>query len=96
MIQLTKDVVMTSDGTQYIVGSPRTRADKGIVLDKPRYYSTAAQAVRGALATVMRRMVADEDITTLRQFITKQKQLQEEFAQLVELLEGEDAETEYE
>lgn len=35
MIQLTKDLVLMADSDCYTVGKPRTRADKGCVLDKP-------------------------------------------------------------
>ena len=37
MIQLTKDLAMTADGHCYIVGQPRQRPDKGLLLDNPTY-----------------------------------------------------------
>lgn len=66
---------MTADENCFILGRPRTRADKGLTLDNPRYYSTAAQAVRAALLSAMRQGVAEGSITTLRQFVSEQNRL---------------------
>lgn len=57
-------------------------------IGQAEYYTTAAQAVRGALAITMRQRVADGSITTLRQFIEEQERLQDEFKRLLEPLEG--------
>lgn len=78
MIHLTKGIAMTADENCFIVGKARTRADKGIVLDHPRYYTTAVQAVCAALNSAMRQGVADGSITTLRQFINEQDRLNSE------------------
>lgn len=88
MIQLTKDLVLMADSDCYTVGKPRTRTDKGCVLDRPKYYTTVAQAMRGALAITMRQRVADGSITKLRQFIEEQERLQDEFKRMLEPLEG--------
>lgn len=83
MIQLTKGFAMIADDYCYTVGKPRQRADGRIVLDKPTYYSTAAQAVSGALVRAMRQGVADGSITTLRQFIQEQERLRGELEMLI-------------
>ena len=59
MIQLTEKLIMTADKHCYIVGEPRQRAGRGIGIKDPKYYTTAAQAVKGALATAMRMAVED-------------------------------------
>lgn len=53
MIQLTRDLWMDADEHCYIVGKPRQSADKVVRLDKPTYYTTAAQAVSGACARAL-------------------------------------------
>lgn len=88
MIHLTKDLCMKADDCCYIVGKPRTRAGKGTVLDSPTYYSTAAQAVEGALKRVVRQGVADGSITTLRQFIQEQERLRGELERLIAPLDS--------
>lgn len=97
MIQLTKDLWMTADNHCYIVGLlNKTRREavqrgrKDSVLRNPKYYSTAAQAVRGALETAMRIAVKDDEITTLRQFIQEQERLRGELELLVAPLEGDE------
>lgn len=88
MIQLTKDLWMTADDNCYIVGKPRQSADKVVRLDKPTYYTTMDQAVRGALLRAMRQGVADGTITTLRQFIQEQERLHCELEKLIAPLDG--------
>jgi len=68
MIQLTNELYMTADDHCYIVGKPRKGRGKGVELRNPTYYSTAAQALTGALNRAMRQSVADGSITTLREF----------------------------
>lgn len=72
MIPLIEGLAMTADERCYIVGEPRQKADKGIVLDKPTYHPTAAQAASAALRRAMRKGVADGSIATLREFIHEQ------------------------
>lgn len=93
MIQLTKDLWLTADENQYIVGQPCQRVDKGTVLRYPRYYPTVAQAVSAALTRTMRQGVAEGSITTLRQFIQEQERLHGELEKLVAPLNGEEAPT---
>ena len=87
MIQLTNDLVLIANSECYIVGKAGKSRGKGPELTNPKYYTTAAQAVRGALAITMRQRVGDGSITTLRQFIEEQEQLQYEFKRLLEPLE---------
>lgn len=83
MIQITKNLVMIADDYCYTVGIPRQRADRGLVLDHPTYYATAAQAVQGALNRAMRQTVADGSITTLREFIQEQERQRAELEKLI-------------
>lgn len=88
MIQLTERLVMTADEHCYIVGEPRQRAGRPLGIKKPTYYSTAAQAVQGALKRTMRKAVEDGEVTTLREFIEKQERLLTELEALIAPLEG--------
>lgn len=88
MIQLTKRLVMKADKHCYIVGEPRHKRGGAIEIREPKYYSTAAQAVRGALNTAMRMAVEDEEITTLREFIQEQERQREALEKLIMPLEG--------
>ena len=94
MIYLTDKLAITADSVCYIVGSPveavqesggkRCKAPK---LRSPRYYSTLAQAVRAAVSATLRQKVAEDEITTLQEFIRQEKQLQEEFVKKLEVLD---------
>lgn len=65
-------------------GGKRCKAPK---LRSPRYYSTLAQAVRGAVSTTLRQKVAASEITSLQEFIRQEKALQEEFTKKLEVLD---------
>ncbi len=84
MIQLTKDLWMDADESQYIVGQPRERPGKGTELRNPCYYPTVAQAVSAALQRALRKDVADGTITTLREFIQEQERLRTELETLLD------------
>ena len=94
MIYLTDKLAVTADSECYMVGRPvetvqesggkRCKAPK---LRSPRYYSPLAQAVRGAVSTTLRQKVAANEITTLQEFIRQEKELQEEFAKKLEVLD---------
>lgn len=94
MIYLTDKLAVTADSECYMVGKPvetvqesggkRCKAPK---LRSPRYYSTLAQAVRGAVSTTLRQKVAASEITSLQEFIRQEKALQEHFTKLLEPLE---------
>lgn len=88
MIQLTEELAMIADDCCYIIGKPRQRADKGLVMDKPTYYSTAAQAVCGALGRAMRQAVKDNEVTTLQQFIQEQERLHAELERRIAPLDS--------
>lgn len=87
MIQLTKDLAMIADKRCYIVGKPKQKPGKAIEIQYPTYYSTAEQAVKGALGRHMRELVADGSITTLRQFVEEQDRRREELENLIAPLE---------
>lgn len=87
MIKLTDKLAMTADEHCFIVGVPWTRADKGTALDSPTYHTTAAQAVRTAVKRAMREGVRSGSITTLREFIDRQAELQAELETLTKPLE---------
>lgn len=94
MIYLTDKLAVTADSECYMVGRPvetvqesggkRCKAPK---LRSPRYYSTMAQAVRGAVSTTLRQKVAASEITSLEEFLRQEKALQEHFTKLLEPLE---------
>lgn len=87
MVQLTKELAMTADNHCFIVGRPRQRVGKALEMMEPSYYSTAAQAVQGALNRAMRKGVADGSITTLHQFIEEQERLKAELQSMIKPLE---------
>ena len=87
MIYLTDKLAVTADSECYMVGRPRQRAGRAVSVDNPRYYSTMAQAVRGAVATTLRQKVAACEITTLQEFIRQEKALQTEFTKKLEVLD---------
>lgn len=87
MIWLTNELAMTADECGYIVGKPRARRGRGVVMDNPRYYSTIGKAVHGALQAALRQGVKEESITTLREFIDRQAELEENFRRLLSPLE---------
>jgi len=83
MIPLTDDLVMIADDYCYTIGKPRQRADKGVILDHPTYYTTAGQAVQGALNRTMRKAVKDGRVTTLKQFVQEQERQRTELERLI-------------
>ncbi len=94
MITLTDKLAVTADSECYMVGRPveavqesggkRCKAPK---LRSPRYYTTLTQAVRAAVSATLRQKVAEDEITTLQEFIRQEKQLQEEFVKKLEVLD---------
>lgn len=70
MIQLTKNIWMTADERQYIIG--KLGKDR---LKSQRYYTDITLAVKDAISWELRMSVADEKITTLQQFIDEQERL---------------------
>lgn len=88
MIQLTDGLAMTADEHGYMIGKPRQKPGKGIVMDSPTCYVTVAQAAQGALDRAMRKAVASGCVTTLGQFIEEQARQCEEMKKLLAPLEG--------
>ena len=88
MIQLTDNLVMIADDYCYTVGRPRKRADKGLVLDHPTYYTTAGQAVQGALNQAVRQAVKNGNVTTLQEFIQEQERQRAEIERLIFVIDG--------
>lgn len=88
MIQLTKKLALTADNHSYIVGEVRRRPGRPDEIREPKYYSTAVQAVQGALTVAMRQGVEHGSITTLRQFIQEQEQQQANLERLIAPLKG--------
>ena len=87
MIRLTNDHVLIADERQYIMGKLKNNAGERTEVRNPRYYTSVAQAVRGALEFTMRTAVADGSVTTLREFIQKQEALRDELQKLLAPLE---------
>lgn len=88
MIQLTKDLVMVADDHCYTVGNPREGRGGAVEVRNPTYYTTAAQAVQGALNRAMRSAVKDGSITTLQEFIQEQDRQRAELEKLITPLDG--------
>lgn len=88
MIQLTEKLVMVADKQCYIVGEPRQRMGRPLEINEPKYYSTATQAVQGALNTAMRQSVADGTITTLRGFVEELDKREAAFQAMIAPLNG--------
>lgn len=84
MIQLTDNLVVTADQYQYIVGTPREDGVKHGKLRNPRYYSTLAGAVKGAVSQAMRKRVEDGTITTLRGWLDEYRKITDEFTKQLE------------
>ena len=87
MIKLTEDLVLVADERCYVVGKPRQRPDKGILIDSSTYHTDISQAIQYAIRRSMRLAVKDERITTLRQFLDEQQRLTEQIRVLLAPLE---------
>lgn len=84
MIKLTNDLYISSDERQYILGKPRQRSAEGgerITLDFPTYHAKIADALKAATSRIIRDKVADGSITTLNEYITELRQINDEFTQ---------------
>ena len=90
MIQLTENLAVTADDLQYIVGRPIQRERNGsqvIEIRRPRYCPTLAGAVKYAVDQALRDKVAENEITTLREFLSEYHHINEEFRSLLKPLE---------
>lgn len=88
MINLCTGLVMTADEHCFVVGKPRKSRGKGCEIQHPTYYTTAAQAVQGALLRAMHQAAADGSVTTLREFLATQEKLQADLQRLIAPLDG--------
>jgi len=92
MIKLSDDLVITSDDNQYIVGKPRERlgkkGQKYIECYNPRYYTTFSATLRHAVDIIMRQKVAKDEITTLRDYVSELKRVQDDIAEKLKPLEN--------
>lgn len=86
MIQIAAGLVITADDSQYILGRPVKKRDGKIAVRSPRYYTNLSQAVRAAAVIAVRKKVAIEEITTLRDCINEMERIQREFEKLIEPL----------
>ena len=83
MIELPEGLVIISDEHCYIVGNPRKSRGKGVEIKNPKYYAHIDQAIQGALALILRLKVKNKEITTLRQFLDEQANLNQELRDMV-------------
>ena len=87
MIEISKDLVLVADGHCYAVGKPVKKQSGEFFIQKPRYYSTMGQTLRGCVSIALRNGVADGTITTLRQFMDEQQRLTDQIKVLLTPLE---------
>lgn len=81
MIYLTDEIALTADSIQYIVGKPVQRPGKGVEMQNPKYYHKLSAALQQAVTDCVRAGVADNRITELRQIVTEQARLEQEFSE---------------
>ena len=78
---LTDEIALTADSIQYIVGKPVQRPGKGVEMQNPKYYHKLSAALQQAVTDCVRAGVADNRITELRQIVTEQARLEQEFSE---------------
>ena len=66
-----------------LVGNPRKSRGKGVEIKNPKYYAHIDQAIQGALALILRLKVKNKEITTLRQFLDEQANLNQELRDML-------------
>lgn len=87
MIFLTDDLVLVADEHCYVVGKPRQRPDKGLIIDSPTYHKDINCAVLSAVERSLRSKIRDGSITTLRQFLDEQARLTSQLKELLTPME---------
>ena len=87
MIQISENLVIIADGHCYAVGKPVYRNCGETFIQKPKYYPTMAQTLRGSVSIALCNGVADGTITTLRQFLDEQQRLTDQIKVLLTPLE---------
>ena len=81
MIYLTDEIALTADSMQYAVGKPVERPGKGVEMRDSKYYLKLGAALQAVVADCVRAGVADGHITELRQIVTEQARLEQEFSE---------------
>jgi hypothetical protein len=76
MIILTDEIAMTANRRQYTIGNPC----KGGLNDK-QYFTRLENALQEAVRIAVRLEIADGSITELRQIVTEQARLEQEFSE---------------
>lgn len=91
MIQLTDKLAVTADNECYMVGKPVEKAgiggEKAVYLKDPHYFTTMSQAARYAVSLALRQGVANDEITTLKEFQQKAAAMMEDFTRRLAPLE---------
>ena len=87
MIQLPQGLVLIADDHCFIVGKAKKDRGRGVEVQNPTYHTSVAQAAQSALNRIMRTVVKDGSVTTLRQFIEEQERLKHELKELLAPLE---------
>lgn len=80
MIKLTENIALSADERCFIIGRPREKAGKGRELLQAGYFASVSEALKYAVSLHLRDQIKTGQITTLRQLIDEQKQVQEHFA----------------
>lgn len=86
MIYLNEKLAVTANRYSYNVGEVCQRAG-GDTLVNVKYYGTMAQAIKGAVTTMLRQGISDGTIDTLYKFLKEAKRLQDDFSKKLEPLE---------
>lgn len=81
MIRLTDEIAITADDMQYIVGRPYTSPSGAVQIKNPKYYHKLSAALQQAVIDCVHAGVADGSITELRQIVTEQARLEQEFSE---------------
>lgn len=78
MIKLTDTLSMSADDSQYMVGKPYTRTEKGesrMTLKDCKYFTSVSAALRYAVDYELRAGVVDGSITTMREYLAECERL---------------------
>lgn len=76
MIILTDEIAMAANKRQYTIGKPYN----GRLIDK-QYFTRFENALQEAVRIAVRLEIADGSITELRQIVTEQARLEQEFSE---------------
>lgn len=84
MIQLTEKLALDADENQFIVGEPRMGGKaQRFILRNPSYHVTLEAALAHALKSCLRQGVAEGSITTLHDYLTRERDLIASFRALI-------------